>query len=400
MELNKVYNEDCLDTLKRMPDEFINCVVTSPPYWGLRDYGTNGQLGLEKTPEEYVEKMVDIFREIKRVLKKDGTVWINLGDSYAQSGSGAGQNNSVKSNGIAVESFKSAKYLNQRNPKTAISGLKPKDLVGIPWRVAFALQAAGWYLRQDIIWHKPNPMPESVTDRCTKAHEYVFLLTKSARYWYDADAIRENFDSSQKEIDRQYSDGIKETAYATTKKYSGGVGYNNIGRNKRSVWTVTTQPYSEAHFATFPEALIEPMILAGCPEQVCMKCGKAREKIVYKSGGTTGRSWTDHKADLQKGMSQYDPNNHKGGLGREDAKQGNPYKVEIIGWTDCGCYAGFEPGIIYDPFMGAGTTAKVALRANRKFIGSELNFEYCKIGYNRIKSLLDQCSIFDTKIDL
>lgn len=203
-------------------DKSVHTVVTSPPYWGLRDYGIDGQLGLEPTPEEYCNSMVAVFREIRRVLHDDGTVWLNLGDSYS-SGSRTTTTN---------DSFRGDTLVNTtRTP--VVKGIKPKDLVGIPWRVAFALQADGWYLRSDIIWSKPNPMPESVQDRPTKAHEYIFLLTKSQKYYYDADAIREPS--------------------------------SDDGRNKRSVWEVTTKPYAEAHFATFPEKLVEPCILAGCP---------------------------------------------------------------------------------------------------------------------------------------
>lgn len=174
---------DCLDVLKTMPDNSIHCCVTSPPYWGLRDYGHVGQIGLEDTPEAYVNRMVEVFREVKRVLRNDGTLWLNLGDSYANVGSNGSFGKTAQ-----VRNTKSGQ---QKTTNKLVSGLKPKDLVGIPWRVAFALQADGWWLRQDIIWHKPNPMPESVTDRCTKSHEYVFLLTKSKQYFYDAEAIKQ-----------------------------------------------------------------------------------------------------------------------------------------------------------------------------------------------------------------
>jgi DNA modification methylase len=220
---------DCLDVLRSMDASSINCCVTSPPYWGLRDYGVDGQLGLEENPEEYVTKMVAVFREVRRVLREDGTVWLNLGDSYAGGGRGG---NPPLGSGFWKQATNAGSLV---APSSVPTGLKPKDLVGIPWRVAFALQADGWYLRQDIIWHKPNPMPESVTDRCTKAHEYIFLLSKSARYYYDAEAVDEE-----------------------------GVVVNSK-RNRRSVWTVTTMPYKGAHFATFPPKLIEPCILAGCP---------------------------------------------------------------------------------------------------------------------------------------
>jgi len=372
MKANKIICGDNIQVMKTLPDESIQCCITSPPYWGLRDYGTatwdggdadcehlsdrskyetgfkgskqasnkgtgnrdiikhdtcpkcgakriDNQLGLEKTPEEYVENLVKVFREVKRVLRKDGTLWLNLGDSYAG-------NNSRASNGGR------AGYGTEREGVfNNLSGnLKPKDLVGIPWRVAFALQSDGWYLRQDIIWHKPNPMPESVTDRCTKSHEYMFLLSKSQKYYYDADVIREPLAEStlndirigcktgrpNKKAHKLVMDGTHG---------SGGIGdpsktraelINLKGRNKRSVWTVTTRPFKKAHFATFPPKLIEPCILAGCP----------------------------------------------------------------------------KGGIIIDPFMGAGTVALVARENNRDFVGCELNPEYIKIANQRINNA--QLSLF------
>ena len=305
IELNKIYQGDSLSILKTWPDEFVDCVITSPPYWGLRDYGVEGQLGLEKTPEEYVAKMVEIFREVKRVLKKEGTLWLNLGDSYV----------SAKDRYSSVPQTVSGKHRGEPidNNRPDLKGheyLKDKDLAGIPWRVAFALQADGFYLRQDIIWAKPNPMPESVTDRCTKSHEYVFLLTKSPKYYFDNEAIKEDSVVSDKwkEPDKKYLSKAEGNGETSLKK-----GFNRMGeiggkRNKRSVWTVTTKPFKEAHFATFPEDLIIPMVKAGCP------------------------------------------------LG----------------------------GVCLDPFMGAGTTALVAKKLSRKYIGIELNPEYIKIAENRL----------------
>jgi len=247
-----------------IPDESIDCVVTSPPYWGLRDYGLDNGIGLEATPEDFCANMVEVFREVWRVLKPTGTVWMNLGDSYATNGQTGGQNNNTPSDGKHIEGFRSARYSNQHTPKTAISGIKPKDLLGMPWRVAFALQADGWYLRSDIIWSKPNPMPESVSDRPTKAHEYIFLLTKNPRYYYDADAIREN---AQNWGIRDRTNGKDHNEGTGLQPHSGLTDSNNAesGRNKRTVWEIATQPYPEAHFATYPEKLVEPCILAGCP---------------------------------------------------------------------------------------------------------------------------------------
>lgn len=292
-----------LDSLA--PDSVRTC-VTSPPYWGLRDYGTADQIGLEETPERYVEKMVNVFEKVKRVLTPDGTLWLNLGDSYAATmkGRNDGQinRNSTLGGGKTTQT-KSGRQLNK-----VVENLKPKDLVGIPWRVAFALQKSGWYLRQDIIWHKPNPMPESVKDRCTKAHEYIFLLSKSPKYFFNANAIKEPSKEFLKggKRDREKFDG---ESFVQAKQRGWG---NNCGvsptRQKRSVWTVSTKPYKGAHFATFPPDLIEPCVLSGS-----------------------------------------------------------------------------EPGdIVLDPFSGAGTSALVATRHKRRFIGIELNPDYIKLAEARL----------------
>lgn len=323
---NTVHHGDCLTVLKTFPDEFIDCCVTSPPYWGLRDYGVSGQLGLEKTPEEYVAKMVEVFREVKRVLKKEGTVWLNLGDSYNGSGK-AGSNPEYQDR--HTEFGKPSVHKERFGMPTDVEDLKPKDLVGIPWRVAFALQADGWYLRSDIIWHKPNPMPESVTDRPTKSHEYIFLLTKSSKYYFDQEAVKEEATGYDGRRDTLYKGGTKDMACTGQHQrwkrrknddtnYGGNgngfkdhSGYNKLEnpyvRNIRSVWTIPTSPYPEAHFATFPPKLIEPCILAGCPEN----------------------------------------------------------------------------GIVLDPFIGSGTVAQVATLHRRNWIGIELNPEYIKLADKR-----------------
>lgn len=254
----RILNGDCRDVLKTLPDESVHCVVTSPPYFGLRDYGVDGQIGLEATPDAFVAEMVAVFREVRRVLRLDGTLWLNLGDSY---NAHPGQRKTTDKAGEKQRSDTGSVGA----PSRYVPGLKPKDLIGIPWRVAFALQADGWWLRQDIIWSKPNPMPESVTDRCTKAHEYLFLMAKSERYFYDAEAIKEA--SAQPE-----RAGILEKSFSTSDSISslrqdvGRAVMRTEHRNKRSVWHVATAPFSEAHFATFPPALIEPCIKAGCRE--------------------------------------------------------------------------------------------------------------------------------------
>jgi DNA modification methylase len=256
----RIINADVLAGLAELPDESVHCVVTSPPYWGLRNYGVDGQIGLEATPEIFVARMVDVFREVRRVLRKDGTCWVNLGDSYASSGGPGWQGK----NGQRADRRFTAPSL---KPEASKHGHKPKDLIGIPWRVAFALQADGWWLRSDIIWSKPNPMPESVTDRPTKAHEYVFLLTKSERYFYDAEAIAEPVAPSSVERLMQRAIAAQIGSARVPGKTNGNM--KAVGglemRNRRTVWTVATQPFSEAHFATFPPELPEICIKAGCP---------------------------------------------------------------------------------------------------------------------------------------
>ena len=320
--MNKIEFGDCRDTMRRWASEGVKVqtCVTSPPYFGLRDYGHEGQIGLEQTPEQYIAAMVEVFRCVKDVLADDGTLWVNIGDSYAAAG-GAQVQGTKQTKGSQAGAWNGE----TRKPP---QGIKPKDLIGIPWMLAFALRADGWYLRQDIIWHKPNPMPESVRDRCTKAHEYIFLLSKSERYFFDSEAIKEPLAEAsigragrkQRLIDRtgvgtlgkQIADGVDSThAYAgLALGRNGKTGYDLEGglRNKRSVWTVATKPYKGAHFATFPPALIEPCILAGS-----------------------------------------------------------------------------RPGdIVLDPFMGSGTTAAVSLQHGRQYLGCELNPEYGPLQEERI----------------
>jgi DNA modification methylase len=317
---------DCRELLKGMDAESVHCCVTSPPYFGLRDYGNAAQIGLEQTPEAYVAEMVGVFREVRRVLRDDGTLWLNLGDSYAGSGKGGNPGESPH-----IKQRTNAGSLSVRGVKREGFGAKPKDLIGIPWRVAFALQADGWYLRNDIIWHKPNPMPESVEDRCTRAHEYVFHLSKSPRYFHDKDAIAE--DATYPDDDRKGRASADHKRAPTgdiagirprSEKQRGHsrrhAGFNDRWdamskeeqgagkRNKRSVWTIATRPFSEAHFATMAPELAETCIKAGCPV-----------------GGT-----------------------------------------------------------VLDPFGGAGTSGLMADRLGRSAILCELNPEYVTIARNRI----------------
>lgn len=338
MQINTVLQGDVINRLKDLSDQSVQCVVTSPPYWGLRDYGVDGQLGLEKTPEEYVENMVEVFREVKRVLKDDGTLWLNLGDSY----------NGASSNRSGQNGYNDGREnRNKRYSVGGCKGLKPKDLVGIPWRVALALQADGWYLRQDIIWHKPNPMPESVKDRCTKAHEYIFLLSKSAKYYYDADAIKTPLKDQSirrllQDIESQKgSDRVPGKTNGTMKAVGGKDWQSNMAdsglkikghkgyfdkdgnpicgpmANRKSVWKINTKPYKEAHFAVFPPELPE----------LCIKAGSR------------------------------------------------------------------EGDVVLDPFFGSGTTGWVAQKLRRKWLGIELNSEYIEIANKR----LSQQELFNAK---
>jgi len=335
---------DVIERLRYMPAESVQCVVTSPPYWGLRDYGTPGQLGLQRTPEEYVAKMVEVFREVRRVLRRDGTLWLNLGDSYAQNGGPGWQGKTIQRANRRFTAVRDTVALRDHG-RNAAHGLKPKDLVGIPWRIAFALQADGWWLRSDIIWAKPNPMPESVTDRPTKAHEYLFLLAKSASYYFDQEAVKENGKpdmgppmagfategehtavawnrpaGKHSATDPQAS-GRRITKNVARRRAEGGPHDAPFGpkRNIRSVWTIPTQPFPEAHFATFPVKLVEP----------CIK-------------------------------------------------------------------AGSRPGdLILDPFAGSGTVGVVALRLTRSFLGIELKSEYCEMARRRIT---DDAPLLNTEV--
>jgi DNA modification methylase len=378
-----LYGGDCREVLASLPADSVDCVVTSPPYWGLRDYGNEGQLGLERTPEEYVANMVAVFREVRRVLKPSGTCWLNLGDSYAASTA-----NRDGSNGYNDGRTNRSK----RFSVGPVMGLKPKDLVGIPWRVAFALQADGWYLRSDVIWSKPNPMPESVTDRPTKSHEYLFLLTKSARYYFDADAVREpNVEPTgnggwqnairQGDPDRYQGRYIpnKTEGGAGGSKFMRGEHVHTGGRNIRSVWTIATRPYPGAHFAVFPPVLPERCIKAGSSEKgVCPECGAPWERVVER------KSLTSHD-----GEPPYVPPSEIDRYGTGEAgvhrKVGGQYQKwlddhpkQTVGWNGCTHVVDPVPAVVLDPFAGSGTVGMVANRLSRRAILIDLNPEYLK----------------------
>jgi DNA modification methylase len=336
---------DCIEVMKTLPAGSVQTCVTSPPYWGLRDYGVSGQLGLEATPEEYTAHMVDVFREVRRVLRDDGILWLNLGDSYAAGGLGHGS-------GKQTTNYGSCNGSHIEKARKAPAGLKEKDLVGIPWRVAFALQDDGWYLRSDIIWHKPNPMPESVTDRPTKSHEYIFLMSKQEKYYYDAEAVREAsvtddmrrpygskgaWDLDGRPDDQKHGGELRRPPASATFKREGSkreqvIPGQTVGthrpdredtwptgyRNRRSVWTVATQPYSAAHFATFPPKLIEPCIQAG---------SRPGDTVLdpFNGAGTTGLVSIQHNRDY----IGIDLNPDYLQLSRERFTQGQPLLFEV-----------------------------------------------------------------------
>lgn len=375
-----------LDILSKGKEKSIQCCITSPPYYGLRSYldtedpSKNLEIGLEKSPQEYIENLVKVFREVKRMLRDDGTLWIVIGDSYAGSGGPGSQYDGKEASGYKGE------FKKFDNPNRSVLGIKPKDLIGIPWMLAFALREDGWFLRQDIIWHKPAPMPESVKDRCTKAHEYVFLLSKSKEYFYDHVAMQEDAVTNLENKTLPRGSQGYATASAGNKNnaqrgHINGYGYSNPGkRNRRSVWSIQTRPYREAHFAVFPEALIEPMILAGTSEHgACSKCGNP-----YKRVSSRGSSKEVDPSDINRfGTGEADVHRKVGGQYQKWLDE-NP--LQTIGWeATCQCSAKVLPCWVLDPFSGAATTGIAALKNNRRFIGIDLNQEYIEISEKRIQ---------------
>jgi len=429
---------DCLQKLKELKDESVDMVMTSPPYWALRDYGVAGQLGLESTFQEYINKLCDIFDEVKRVLKKEGTCWVNMGDTYS-----GGVNNNDKKKVDGAKTIKPIKAV----------GVQDKCLLQIPSRFAIEMCNRGWILRNEIIWHKPNCMPSSVKDRFTVDFEKIFFFTKSKKYYFETqyEPYKDGSDVEYRKWLRENKEYDTKEPYKKNTPFSHKAGHkawnndptllrgkdaeirvNPNGRNKRcvwpvsespefiygqlakkindfkdahpeidtgwfddlidcvyadnyksAVWSICTKPYKEAHFATYPEALCETPIKAGCPEFVCKKCGKAREKIYEK--GELVSSGPNKMAIKPRGFAQNDmviqdlPKDPYGDMPRREKKE--------VGYTDCGCNAGWEGGIVLDPFMGSGTTGVVCKKLNRNFIGIELSEEYCKIAEARIKSI-------------
>jgi DNA modification methylase len=390
----KLYHGDVLEVLRQLEPGSVQTCVTSPPYWGLRDYGEPGQLGLEATPGEYVARMVEVFSEVRRVLRDDGTLWLNLGDSY----NGAGHQRQNRQ-GVDGSPLFTRSHLHGTTGRNT-DDLKPKDLVGIPWRLAFALQDDGWYLRSDIIWAKPNPMPESVTDRPTKSHEYLFLLTKSPRYFYDAEAIREaantQWNSAEAWAARQSMTAPELGKGADTEKQrTRGFGTHHPDewrndRNARSVWTITTKPYAGAHFATFPVELPERCIKAGSPEAgSCRACGAPRERIIMATA-PDGRQaeMRGGKAYDAEGRPLMGDNMIDHGERGSWNSGGATLKRETKGWRyTCECDEGHAPAVVLDPFSGSGTTAWVARHHGRRAVGIELNEDYLTLSADRLRQL-------------
>jgi DNA modification methylase len=378
----RIIEGDCREVLATLPDESIQCCVTSPPYFGLRDYGVDGQIGLEESPEAWLDEMVAVFREVRRVLRDDGTLWLNLGDAYntRQRGSDNGWDKSRLTNPARVQKAQAAAL----RPRRAYTGSKPKDLLGLPWMVAFALRADGWWLREDVIWHKLTPMPESVTDRCTRSHEYVFRLTKSAHYFADQDAIREadrgapagnGFAGRQGGSERV---GPQDGGEGTAEPWTPGT-----GRNKRSVWTLASAPFPDAHFATFPPKLVEPMILAATSPQACGECGAPWRRVVERLKPTTAHLKTERGHNGYPSAHGTAPQSlHTNGHHGDAATP----ELRTVGWEPtCDHGDGTGYSTVLDPFAGAGTTGLVAARLQRSFVGVELNPEYVELARRRIR---------------
>lgn len=358
-----------------LADKSIHTIVTSPPYYGLRDYQVSGQLGLEPTPDEYIANLVAVFRECKRILRDDGTLWVNIGDSFASNGEVGQTDDATQWRKGALENGKRSRG------RGAGNGIKPKDLIGIPWMLAFALRADGWYLRSDIIWAKKNCMPESVKDRPTKSHEYIFLLSKSQSYYYDNEAIKEPSVTGKWDAMPPIG-GVKHTESGENPTYSGNTPSNNGMRNKRDVWFVSTKPYKGAHYATFPPELITPCILAGAPETCCAECGAPYErvtKIVGKQVTESMRVAGCNDAGKYNGQATKDFESAKAQNASdtkrrilESMSQVKDYSFE----PTCTCNAGTTSGIVFDPFVGSGTTVATAIQLGRRGVGIDLSMKY------------------------
>ena len=397
-----VWEGDALDVLRTLPDGTFHVCVTSPPYFGLRDYGIDGQIGLEETIGEYVDRLRAVFREVRRVLRDDGSAWINLGDSYTRTP----KSNVLQTKNRRVDFPDHAKTGSSdggthraARPGSRIGGLAPKNLIGIPWRVALALQDDGWILRSDCVWHKPNAIPSSVKDRPYHDHEYVFLLVKSGRYHYDAEAVKvpakttdhpRNVDSRTKVPGQPEHTGLRLVGLARKQDGHGNRAHDGFNarwdatggapmRGLRTVWTIPTQPTAEAHSATFPQVLVETCLRATGPTMCCARCAAPQRRIVERIAGTPNRSKGARQAARCDGAIV-------GGTERVTLDTPSPAKIVTLGWEST-CSCGSErtvPGRVLDPFCGSGTTGIVAKRLGMRFLGIDLNPEYVEMAKRRI----------------
>ena len=430
LPINQILIGDALCRLKELPSGAVNCCISSPPYWALRDYGWDtctmfgtlddfvmprskkkrerwwimirvrahrrggvfspnkktwiGALGLEPTFELYIEHLCDIYDEVKRVLCKDGTCWVNLGDTYSAKGTGKGQSNQSANKGEKCNGFRSSRYLNQ--DKIDTTHLAPeKSLCCIPDRFRVEMIKRGWILRNKIIWAKPNPMPSSAKDMFTVDFEEVMFFTKSKKYFFEpiyepmADVSIERSFRGVSDSHKNINGAPGQTKHTMSQPRNHGEGYpiNPLGRNKRCVWTIPTQAFSEAHFATFPEKLVEPMILSGCPREVCSKCGQGRRKVYETNGNYRNAPGRIEKEKIAALSNKNDSETWSGRIGEGMERH-------FIGYTDCGCKAEWRPGVVLDPFCGSGTTCKVAAQNGRDWIGIELKAEYIEMAKRRI----------------
>jgi DNA modification methylase len=362
----KIYNMDVLEGLKRLDSESIDCVVTSPPYYALRNYVVEGQVGLEGSPKLYIDRLLGVFDEVKRVLKKEGSVWVNIGDSYSAT------RFTGNSKGQPMNKFKDGHR--DINPEKN-SGLEDKTLIGIPFRFAFGMIDSGWLLRNTVIWHKNSCMPCSVKDRFTVDFEYFFFFVKNKKYFFEQqlEPLKES------SIERNnYGHSPYKLEGALTRERKAGEMVNLEGRNMRCVWTINPKPYRESHFAVFPPKLVETPLKACVPKQICIKCGKPREKIIESVGVPRDRENSkQYNIGQQSGISIVSGSKFK------EFKKNNP---DIISFSDCGCNAGFKAGIVLDPFCGSGTTLMVARDLGLNGIGIELNDKYIPLIRNRIET--------------
>lgn len=377
---------DCRDVLPTLPAGLVHSCVTSPPYFGLRDYSVEGQIGLEASLDAYITTLVEVFREVRRVLRDDGTCWLNLGDSY-NSGTQFNQN---RSNGLNSTPYGEATGNGWGGHRPMVAGLKPKDLMMVPARVALALQADGWYLRSDIIWAKKAPMPESVTDRPSSAHEHVFLLTKKARYFYDAEAVKEQAlqPFGEKRLTAQHKADAGGFTTNGHRNSSLGTNQGDASRNLRNVWHLGPAPYAEAHFATFPPALVAPCIKAGTSEKgCCAACGAPWVRVIDRENPRLSDEYQamPHVPKMAQPLNGRNDFGGKTGLSKPGWREHGMAITETLGWhPSCSCAAESIPCTVLDPFAGSGTTGLVADRLGRDSILIELNPAYAKMTHDRI----------------